>query len=382
MQVKILWIFGSIYGNYSFGSKLYFCFLFQWSSRQILTMDDGDDGFQFINYKFPPESPAIEKVNGKVTCDLTSYDPAHKFPSKILSYQGLQVLKIFVDEFTKDIPKELGNLFNLEHLVLCRCDSDVDQRMNKTKIPKTFERLTNLRILDLRNNPLYTFPRHLTELTNLEELHVNNCQLTSLPDSLANLQQLKTLDLSNNFFKDFPLCITKLRNLCMLYLSDGCLQSVCEEIKNLVNLERLQLTSNELASLPKGLFELVNLRKLYLNNNKLTSLPVELGNLVKLEYLVLNSNKLTKVPETIGELKQLHYLNLHENLLSALHESITKLEQIETLLVDNNPFQVPPVHVCNQGIQSIKNYFQAMKNTKRIHSKRLKVRARLNLFYL
>ena len=345
-------------------------------------MDDGDDGFQFVNYNFPPESPAIEIVNGKVTCDLTSYDPPHEFPSKILSHQDLQVLKIFVDEFTRDIPKELGNLPDLEHLVLCRCESDVGQRMIRTKIPRNFERLRNLKILDLRNNPLYTFPQHLTELTNLEELHVNNCQLTSLPDSLENLQQLKALDLSNNNFKDFPLCITKLHKLIKLYLSDSCLQSVSEDVKNLVNLERLQLTSNKLASLPKGLFELVNLRKLYLNNNKLTSLPDDLGNLVNLEYLVLNSNKLTKVPETIRELKQLHYLNLHENLLSALPESITKLEQIETLLVDNNPFQVPPVHVCNQGIQSIKNYFQAMKNTKCIHSKRLKVRARLRLFCL
>ena len=344
--------------------------------RQNLDMNDEEKYNQFAEYNFPPDSPVIEEVDGKITCDLTSYDPPPRFPSNIFSHQNLQVLKLRLHESTTDIPEELGNLLTLEHLVLWRCESDVKQGMNRTKIPETLRRLRNLKILDLRNNLLVldTFPQHLTELTNLEELRVKNCQLTTLPDSFGSLKKLKTLDVSNNLFKDFPLCITKLHNLCMLFLSGGCLQSVCEEIKNLVNLERLQLTSNELASLPKGLFELVNLRKLYLNNNKLAFLPDELGNLVKLEYLVLNSNKLTKVPETIGELKQLHYLNLHENLLSALPESITKLEQIETLIVGKNPFQEPPDHVCNQGIQSIKNYFQAMKNTKGIHSKQLKVR--------
>jgi Leucine-rich repeat (LRR) protein len=334
-------------------------------------MADEEEDFQVIDYNFPPDPPCCEVVNGKITCDLTGYDPPAHFPSKICSNRNLQVLKLFIDEF--EIPKDLGNLHKLEHLVLCRCDNDINLETRITKIPATLKNLQNLKVLDLRNNPLQMFPSQLTELFKLEELHVSNCQLANLPDSFAKLQQLKTLDLSNNRFEVLPSCIMKLRNLCKLYLSDGCLQNLSGEIKNLVNLERLQLTSNELALLPEGLFELVNLKKLYLNDNKLTLLHDKVGNLVNLEYLVLNQNKLTKIPESIGELKELRYLNLHENMLSCLPESITSLEQIETLLVDNNPLQVPPVHVCNQGIQSVRNYFKAMKNTKNIHAKRLKV---------
>ncbi|CAB3981647.1 malignant fibrous histiocytoma-amplified sequence 1 homolog [Paramuricea clavata] len=334
-------------------------------------MADEEEDFQFINYNFPPDPPCYEEVNGKITCDFTGYDPPACFPSKVCLNHKLQVLKLFIDDL--QIPKELGNLHQLEHLVLCRCDNDINPGTKITKIPATLKNLQNLKVLDLRNNPLQMFPLQLTELFKLEELHVSNCQLTNLPDSFAKLQQLKTLDLSNNLFKDLPSCIMKLRNLCKLYLSDGCLQNLSEEIKSLVNLERLQLTSNELTSLPEGLFELVNLKKLYLNNNKLTSLHDKVGNLVNLEYLVLNQNKLTKIPESIGKLKELRYLNLHENMLSCLPESVTSLEQIETLLVDHNPLQVPPVHVCNQGIQSVRNYFEAMKNTKNIHAKRLKV---------
>ncbi|CAB4019295.1 malignant fibrous histiocytoma-amplified sequence 1 homolog, partial [Paramuricea clavata] len=334
-------------------------------------MASEDEDFQFINYNPPPDPPCCEEVNGKITCDLTGYDPPTHFPSKICSKRNLQVLKLIIDDF--EIPKEIGNLHKLEHLVLCQCDNDINLETRITKIPTTLRNLKNLKVLNLRNNPLYMFPSQLTELFNLEELHVSNCQLANLPDSFAKLQLLKTLDLSNNLFKDLPSCIMKLCNLCKLYVADGCLQNICGEIKNLVNLERLQLTSNELMSLPEGLFELVNLKKLYLNNNKLTSLHDKVGKLVNLEYLVLNQNKLTKIPETIGKLKELRYLNLHENMLSCLPESVTSLEQIETLLVDHNPLQVPPVHVCNQGIESVRNYFKAMKNTKNIHAKRLKV---------
>ena len=334
-------------------------------------MADDDEGFQILNYNFPPDPAIFEEVNGKITCDMTGFDPSPKFPSNICLNQNLQVLKVFIDNF--NIPKEIGNLLFLEHLVLCRCESDISLMPRIMKIPTTLRNLQNLKVLDLRNNVLQTFPPQLTELLKLEELHVSNCQLADLPNSLANLQQLKTVDLSNNLFKGLPFSITKLRNLCKLYLSDGYLQNICGEIKNLVNLERLQLTNNKLTSLPEGLFELVNLKKLYLNNNKLTSLHDNVGNLVNLEYLVLNQNKLAKIPETIGNLKELRYLNIHENMLSCLPESITNLEQIETLLVDNNPLQVPPVHVCNQGILSIRNYFKARKNTGNFHSKRLKV---------
>ncbi|XP_028393150.1 malignant fibrous histiocytoma-amplified sequence 1 homolog [Dendronephthya gigantea] len=334
-------------------------------------MAEEDDDFQFIYNNFPPDPPEIDEGD-KVTCDLTRFDAPPQFPFSVCSRQDLQVLKLFVDNFPF-IPKELGNLVNLEHLVLCRCENEVDPDARCIKIPCTLKNLKNLRVLDLRNNPLGTFPQQITELLNLEELHLSNCTLLGVPDELALLQSLKTLDLSSNMFSTLPIAITQLRNLNILYLSDGQLQSLCGEIKNLVNLERLQLTNNNLSSLPEGLFELVNLKKLYLNSNKLTSLHENVANLVKLEYLVLNQNKLTKIPESIGKLKELRYLNLHENMLYKLPEEITNLKQIETLLIDNNPLQNPPVQVCNQGIQSICNYFQAKKNTKNIHAKRLKV---------
>lgn len=333
--------------------------------------DDFDiNAFHFITCNFPPNPAPVTNVNGHVVCDLTTYDPPTDFPSNILSNQNLEILKIFTDNLSS-VPDEVGNLKKLKQLVLGHFESHIHE--NVTKLPLSLKNLRQLELLDLRNNPLSTFPSQLTTVVHLQELHVNNCNLSCLPDQLDHLQQLSVLDLSNNSFTTLPLCVTKLQNLVTLYMSDAKLETLCKEIKNLVKLERLQLTNNQLKTLPDELFELVNLKKLHMNINQLSSLDDKVGDLVNLEYLVLDRNKLTKLPHTIGNLKKLHYLNLYENKLTRLPESVTSLTKVETLLVEKNPLQVPPVHVCNQGIPSISNYFQAMKNTGNIHSKRLKV---------
>ena len=118
---------------------------------------------------------------------------------------------------------------------------------------------------------------------------------------------------------------------------------------------------------------MTELSKLRLSDTQITAIGNEVENLVNLEYLFLNQNKLVKLPDTISKLKKLQHLNLHQNLLTRLPEGITALENLDTLLVDCNPLQVPPVNVCNQGMKNIANYFTAMKNTGSIHSKRLKV---------
>lgn len=328
------------------------------------------DDFDFITCNFPPNPWPVNETDGKVSCDLTFYDAPTLFAKDILSHQNLQVLKVFTDNLST-IPDGIGNLKNLEELVLCHFESHTHS--NLTQLPVTLKNLRKLKLLDVRRNPLLKFPSQLTMLVNLEELHINDCKLSSLPDQLEKLQMLKVLDLSNNYFESLPLCVTKLQNLVRLYASDGKLRTLCKEIKNLAKLEGLQLKSNQLTSLPDELFDLVNLRKLHLNVNQLTSLNDKVGQLVNLEYLVLNGNKLTRLPDTMGALKKLCYLNLHENLLTRLPESMTNLTKMKTLLVENNPLQVPPVYVCNQGIPSMKAYFQAMNNTGKIHSKRLKV---------
>ena len=104
-----------------------------------------DDDFLCGIYSFPPDPVVFEEVDGKITCDLTSYDPPLKLPSNVCLNPNLQVLmKLFIDNF--DIPEALSNLHKLEQLVLCQCENDHINYTKITKVPKSFGHLHNLKL--------------------------------------------------------------------------------------------------------------------------------------------------------------------------------------------------------------------------------------------
>ena len=84
-----------------------------------------------------------------------------------------------------NIPPELGNLTDLEYLVLY-----LNQLSGS--IPSELGNLTHLTILVLANNQLTgSIPPELGNLTKLYQLHLDNNQLTgSIPSSFARLSNL------------------------------------------------------------------------------------------------------------------------------------------------------------------------------------------------
>lgn len=65
----------------------------------------------------------------------------------------------------KEIPKEIGNLFNLESLTLVKNEI--------SKLPKEFGNLANLLYLDLSSNQLTKLSEEIGSLTNLNYLNLN-----------------------------------------------------------------------------------------------------------------------------------------------------------------------------------------------------------------
>jgi internalin A len=135
-----------------------------------------------------------------------------------------------------------------------------------------------------------SIPEEISNLTNLEELHINNSSLTSLPNSIENL-----------------------KNLRVIYAEHTKLNSLPETIGNLTNLRLLHLNNSKLTSLPESIGKLKNVTVLSLSANHLTLLPDSIGNLTNLLYLYLDNNKLIKLPETIGKLKNLSELRINHN---------------------------------------------------------------------
>ncbi|MDE5119661.1 MAG: DUF4347 domain-containing protein, partial [Trichodesmium sp. St19_bin1] len=159
----------------------------------------------------------------------------------------------------------------------------------------------SINIIDLDNNNLTgEIPKELGNLYNLKYLRLNNNNLTGeIPKGLGNSSKLKSLSLNNNNLTgEIPKELANSGILEYIYLNNNNLTGeIPKELGNPSSLRGLFLNNNELTGkIPKELGNLSNIKlgDLYLNNNKLTGeIPAELGNLSRLGSLYLNNNKLT-----------------------------------------------------------------------------------------
>jgi len=268
---------------------------------------------------------------------------------------------LYNEQLTGAIPSELGNLTNLENLLLSNnqltsLPPEIGNLTNLkqlrlddnqfTSLPPEIGNLTNLTRLEFHNNQLTSLPSEIGNLTNLTRLPLYNNQLTSLPPEIGNLTNLGVLELYNNQLTSLPSKIGNLTNVWTLELYNNQLTSLPPEIGNLTKLTRLPLYNNQLTSLPPEIGNLTNLTSLSLYNNQLTSLPPEIGNLTNLWTLDLDNNQLTALPPEIGNLTKLTRLDLHNNQLTSLPPEIGNLT-LGWLALDNNQLTSLPPEIGN-----------------------------------
>ena len=148
-------------------------------------------------------------------------------------------------------------------------------------------------------------PKELGNLTELEYLDLRSNRLAGgLPKELGNLTELERLDLRyNRFTGGLPKELGGLAELDYLYLSDNRFTGgLPKELGNLAELDVLYLSDNKFTGgLPKELGDLTELDYLYLDGNCFTgSLPWELSKLTSLDGLWLDGNCLSgKVPTAV-----------------------------------------------------------------------------------
>ena len=259
--------------------------------------------------------------------------------------QRVTVISLNESGLTGELPKELGNLSNLEQLHL------IDNQLTG-KIPPELGNLSNLRWLLLWANQLTGgIPPELGELSNLRELSLSSNKLTGeIPADLGNLSKLTGLYLSSNQLRgEIPTEFGSLSNLQELNLDGNHLTGqIPMELGNLANLTELDLSTNELSGkLPIELGNLPNLNFLSLHSNELSGeLPPELGSLSSLETLWLGANKLTgKIPTQLGSLTSLQKLSLGRNQLEGeIPTELRELSNLRELLLGTNLLtgEIPP----------------------------------------
>ena len=125
-------------------------------------------------------------------------------PSEIGNLTNLERLVLNDNQLTGSIPSEIGNLTNLIWLIL-----DVNELTGS--IPSEIGNLTNLTRLFLGDNQLTgSIPPEIGNLTNLTLLFLYNNQLTGdVPESICNLDiHLDNINITNNqLCPPYPSCI-------------------------------------------------------------------------------------------------------------------------------------------------------------------------------
>ncbi|XP_077977471.1 uncharacterized protein LOC144433032 [Glandiceps talaboti] len=239
--------------------------------------------------------------------------------------------------------------------------------------------------IDLSRRNLYTFPTYLTKSAEVRKLKLEVNMLTSLPPEVSNMQYLEYVSCSNNQFEEFPFVVCRLANLKSLDFAGNKLKALPALLINLKRLEKLWLGWNNFQDFPLGFCvgELRELKELHLSHNSIARLPDNVSDLNKLEILDLSHNKISEIPSTIGGLTGLKTLDISHNELHEFPDAICDLVNLKTLKASSNrltrlpmefgkslsgvqvlnlggnPLECPPMDVCFQGIDAIREYQDA-----------------------
>src|SRR5204863_7607636 len=143
---------------------------------------------------------ALASPERVTTLSIKEYDPNIKhLPPKLGALTNLKELEISCLENLEDIPVEIGQLKNLEKIII---DNGNGCGMN-VSIPASIGELTNLKVLRLYGtldareigSSVKPLPATIAKLQNLEELDLGGNGLQTIPPEISNIKNLKKLEL-------------------------------------------------------------------------------------------------------------------------------------------------------------------------------------------
>ncbi|KAB2074975.1 hypothetical protein ES319_A07G187500v1 [Gossypium barbadense] len=248
------------------------------------------------------------------------------------------------------LPDTIGGLSSLKKL---------DLHSNKiAQLPDSIGDLLSLVFLDLSANQLSSLPATFGRLVRLEELDLSSNHLPSLPDSIGSLISLKKLNVETNDIEEIPHTIGHCSSLKELRADYNRLKALPEAVGKIETLEVLSVRYNNIKQLPTTMSSLANLKELDVSFNELESLPESLCFATTLVKMNVGNNfaDMRSLPRSIGNLEMLEELDISNNQIRVLPDSFRMLTRLQVLRVDQNPLEVPPRHIAEQGAQAVVRY--------------------------
>ena len=225
------------------------------------------------------------------------------------------------------------------------------------------------------NNGLKSLPKEIGNLTNLEQLFIANSEIEELPDEVANLISCTDVELYNcPKMTKFPMALTRMPNVALmnlannrqwsseevlkgfkglatgpsrekiqiLYLNENNLEVVPKEIKNMKKLGMIDFTSNRIHTIEEAWGNDIKPVQIYFDNNRLSEFPVdETGVFCYMEdaeTFSVRNNNFTQFPNIFdaGSLYAIVSIDFSYNHISSFPEDFRGVF-VQTLTIANNP---------------------------------------------
>ncbi|XP_019175793.1 PREDICTED: receptor-like protein kinase 5 [Ipomoea nil] len=275
--------------------------------------------------------PRLEALN------LTSNWFVGGVPAGIEGLKALKELQL-ADLFTNgSFPSEIGNLLNLEVLVLSQ------NSFSPQEIPPSFIQLKKLRHLWMKEAELIgKIPENISSMEALEYLDLCKNYLSgNIPSDLFLLKNLTTVFLyTNRLSGPIPRPVMAF-NLNVIDFSNNSLTgSIPEDFGKLTKLEGLNLFMNQLSGeIPVSIGRLPALSSIQLFMNNLSGeLPPDFGRFSKLQRFDVSTNQLTgSLPDGLCDNKVLYVICAFKNKLTGeLPKSLEDCNTLRGVRVEKN----------------------------------------------
>ncbi|XP_039170617.1 probable LRR receptor-like serine/threonine-protein kinase At3g47570 [Eucalyptus grandis] len=236
------------------------------------------------------------------------------FLCSLTNAANLEVLSVVINRLGGILPVCIGNLSTTLTTL------QVGMNMISGEIPREIGNLVNLQRLDMGDNLLFgLIPSDLGNLSNLASLDLSNDNLSGIiPSSLQSLQNLLFLWIDgNNFEGPIPSYLEKHKSLTIMGFSRNNF-------------------SGPVIFPVAGSLLILDLSWNHLNG----VLPMEIGNLKHLDTLDVSGNILDgEIPSSLGNCDALAFLGVRDNLFrGSIPQSMSSLRNIEELDLSNNSF--------------------------------------------
>ena len=225
------------------------------------------------------------------------------------------------------------------------------------------------------NNGLKSLPKEIGNLTNLEQLFIANSEIEELPDEVANLISCTDVELYNcPKMTKFPMALTRMPNVALmnlannrqwspeevlkgfkglatgpsrekiqlLYFNENNLEVVPKEIKNMKKLGMIDFTSNRIHTIEEAWGNDVKPVQIYFDNNRLSEFPVDEHGVFcymeDAETFSVRNNNFTQFPNIFDaeSLYAIVSIDFSYNHISSFPEDFRGVF-VQTLTIANNP---------------------------------------------